>query len=89
MKDKLTLDKHHDTFWFLQLLHHLLQAVSTNYLGALCLIGQELIYLLCGTIVRTDHISMIIHVQNEVLTHDSQTNESDVSPATVKNSGQI
>lgn len=87
-EDTLTLDKHHDSFRFLQLLHHLLQAVSTNYLGTLCLIFQELIYLLCSAVVCTDHKSMIVHVQDEILAHDSQPNESNVGPSTVKYSSE-
>lgn len=87
-EDTLTLDKHHDSFWFLQLLHHLLQAVSTNYLGTLCLICQELVYLLCSAVVCTDHKSMIIHIQDEILAHDSQPNESNVGPETAKYSSE-
>jgi hypothetical protein len=42
------------------------------------LVCQEVIHLLNTTIVGGDGVSVIGHVENNVLTHDGQTNEAQI-----------
>ena len=48
------------------------QRVGTHDLGALSLIGKEVIYLAGRTVVRSDREALVVHVQNQVLTHHSK-----------------
>lgn len=61
------LDQHHDLARTLQLLAELLDRVSANNLGALGLVGQEVVNLGNGSVVGTDGEAMIVHVQDQVL----------------------
>lgn len=45
--------------------------------------GETLAHAIAGNTVVTHDDSVIIHVENQVLTHDSQSNDSDVSPVVV------
>ena len=55
--------------------------MGTNNFGPFGFVGKEGINLICGTIICTNHKSMVIHVKYEVLSHDSQPDESDVRTA--------
>lgn len=62
------LDQHHDLARALQLLAELLNRVSANNLGALGLVGQEVVNLGDGSVVGADGETMVVHVQDQVLT---------------------
>merc|ERR1719192_10019 len=80
------LHQDHHSSRFLQPRHHLLQAVSSGNIRPLGLLLQEVIHLLRGPVVGADLEAVVIHVEDEVLAHDGQTNESDV---TVSFSGHL
>lgn len=61
------LDQHHDLARALQLLAELLDRVSANNLGALGLVGQEVVNLGDGSVVGADGEAVIVHVQDQVL----------------------
>ena len=66
--DRLTsLDHEHGLAGPLELGGQLLHRVESHDLGALGLVGEELIHLGCGPVVRTHHEPMVIHVQDQVL----------------------
>jgi len=52
--------------------------MSADDLGALGFAAEEFIHLGDGAIEDGDGEAVIIHVENEVLAHDGQTDESDV-----------
>lgn len=86
----LTFDQHHHTSRLLQLAHHLLQRVRAHDLRALRLVVQKVVHLLRGAIVGADHEAMVVHVQDQVLTHHGQTDQSDIGTAVVRfRGGQI
>ena len=48
-------------------------------LRALGLVGEEMVHLLHGAVVGHDGEAVVVHVQNEVLAHDGQTDQCNVS----------
>jgi len=62
------LDEHHDLAGTLQLLAELLDRVSANDLGALGLVGQEVVNLGDGSVVGADGVTVVVHVEDQVLT---------------------
>ncbi len=75
---QLTLDQKHNFTWQLQFVHHILQRSSADHFCALGLILQKLVDLLDGAIVRAHHEAIIIHVQDEILTHNGQTDQGNI-----------
>ena len=47
--------------------------------GALGFVGEEVVHLLDGAVEGHDGEAVVVHVQNEILAHDGQTNQCDVS----------
>ena len=72
------LDQHHDAARALELGDHFFDRVRPLHLRALGLIGQELIHLVGRTVVSHHGKPMIVHVQNQVLTHDSQADQGNI-----------
>ena len=48
-------------------------------LGAFSFIDQKFVHFGCGAIIHNDRVSMVVHVEDEVLAHDGQSDETDVS----------
>ena len=58
---------------------HLLDGVRANDLGSLGFIGEEIVHLGDGAVEGDDGEAVVVHVENQVLAHDGQTNQCDVS----------
>ena len=61
------LDEHHDFAGTLELLAELLDRVGADDVGALGLVGEEVIDLGDGSVVGADGESVVVHVQDQVL----------------------
>ena len=72
------LHQEHHPPGFLELAHELLRRVGANDRLALGFVLEEVIDLRDGAVVRTDGVSVIGHVQDEVLAHDGQADEANV-----------
>ena len=46
---------------------------------ALGFVGEEVVHLLDGAVEGHDGEAVVVHVQNQILAHDGQTDECDVS----------
>ena len=56
-----------------------------TYVGVFCFIFKETCDLVVRPVESADYIAMIIHVQNEILTHDRQSDDGNVSPVNDRN----
>lgn len=63
-----SLDEHHDLARTLQLLAELLDRVGANDLGTLGLVGQKVVNLGNGSVVGADGVTVVVHVEDQVLT---------------------
>lgn len=61
--------------------------MGANDIGAFGAFAQELVHLGDGPVVGRDHEPVIVHVQNQVLAHDGQADESDVWSAVQRHVG--
>jgi len=52
--------------------------VRANDVRAFGTLLQELVHLLDGPVVGCDHKPVIVHVEDEILAHDGQADESEV-----------
>lgn len=77
-KLNFTFHKEHDTTRFLQLCTHFFNGMGSNDFGPFSLICKEIINLICSPVMRTYYIPMIIHVKDNVLAHNGQTNQGDI-----------
>jgi len=75
-------EKHHPS-WLLELGAELLDGVSTNDGLALGLVLQEAVDLGDGTVEGDDGEAVVSSVEDQVLTHDGQTDETEVSAVTL------
>jgi hypothetical protein len=73
------LDHHHDLSGLLQLAAELFNGVSTNDRFTLGTISKELVDLGGSTVVSAHGKSVIGHVQDQVLTHNGETDQTDIS----------
>jgi hypothetical protein len=73
-----TFDKEHNTSRFLEFFAHFLNGMGTDDFRSFRLISQKLINLIRGSVVCTDNVAMIIHVQNDVLAHHCQPDEGNI-----------
>lgn len=77
--DGLTsLDEEDDSPRPLELSAELLNGVGANDVGALSLVRKEVVNLGDGSVVGTDLEALVVHVKDQVLTHDGQTNKTNV-----------
>ncbi|QBM85749.1 hypothetical protein METSCH_A03740 [Metschnikowia aff. pulcherrima] len=82
--DGLTsLDQKHDSSWSLQVGHELLDGVGTNDGLALGLVVQELVDLGHRSVVSNDGEALVGGVQDQVLAHDGQTDQTKITTGTV------
>ena len=63
----------------LELGNHLFKTVGSNNLGPLGLVLEEIVDLLCRSVVGANLESVVIHVEDEVLTHHGEADEGDVA----------
>ena len=73
------LHQQHDAARFLEQPDEFLEAVRADDLGALGLVGEKFIDLADGAIVDRDDKAVVVHVEDDVLAHDGQSDEGDVS----------
>ena len=74
-----SLNEHHHSSWLLELRDELLDAVRANDGLALGLILQEAVHLLDCAVEGDNGEAVVSHVQDQILTHDGQANEAEVS----------
>jgi len=53
--------------------------VRANDLRAFGFVGEKRIYLVGGAVVSDDGEAVVVHVEDEILAHDGQTDECDVT----------
>ena len=73
------LDEHHHAARFFQQRNHFRERMRADDFGALGFVGEEMVHLLDRAVERDDGEAVVVHVENEVLAHDGQTDECDVS----------
>ncbi len=57
----------------------LFDGVRADDLGALGLVGEEVVDLRDGAVEDRHLISVVVHVEHEVLPHDCQTDQTDIT----------
>ena len=62
-----------------ELRDHLFDGMGADHVGAIRFLGEKVIDLRHGPVVNDYGETVIVHVQNEILSHDGQANERDVS----------
>ena len=72
-------DHQHDFSRRSELRHELLDAVGTDNLGTAGRTGEELGGPSRGAVEHRHRVAVVVHVQYQVLAHDSQPDQSDVS----------
>jgi len=73
------LDEHHHSARQLELGNHLSDGMCAEHFRALGLVREEVIHFFRGAVVGDDGEAVVVHVENEILAHDGQTDESDVA----------
>src|SRR6185436_5209741 len=63
----------------LELRHNVLDGMSTEYIGAFGFLVKKIVDLRDGTVVGNNPKPVVVHVEDEVLTHNGQAYHSDVS----------
>ena len=84
LRDKIVhglagLHEHHDPAWAFEFRDEFLNRVRSLDFRALRLIGEEVIHLRGGAVVDDDGVAVVVHVEDEILAHDGQSDETDVS----------
>merc|ERR1719505_266912 len=64
---------------FFELGNHFFHGVSTNYVCTFCLIGEKIVNFGHCTIKCYHSKAMIIHIQYDILSHDSKANKGNIS----------
>ena len=72
------LDQHHHAPRPLEMRHQFLNRVRPNDFGALGFLVQEIIHLGHGPVVNCDGESVIVHVEDKVLSHDRQAYQCNI-----------
>ena len=75
-----TLNEHHDTSGLLEFGDQFAKRMSSNDALALGLVSQEVIHFGSSPVEGTYDETVIRHIQDQVLTHDGQTDQSNISP---------
>jgi hypothetical protein len=73
------LDEEHHTSWLLELGDEILDAVGANNGLSLGLVLQEAVDLCDGSVESHDSEAVVSHVEDQILTHDGQANEAEIS----------
>ncbi len=73
------LDHEHHPARLLEQRGHFLERMRADDLGALGGVIEKIVHLGNGAIERHDGEAVVVHVQNEVLAHDGQSDQCDVS----------
>jgi len=77
--DGLTgLDEEDDSTGGLEALAELLDGVGADDVGALGLVLEEVVDLGGGSVVSADFEALVVHVEDQVLAHDGETDETNV-----------
>jgi len=72
------LDHEHDAAGLFEEPDHLLDRMGAADVGAFGLFGEELVHP-GESAVEGDHaIAVVVHVEDQILAHDGQTNECDI-----------
>ena len=58
---------------------HLLDRVGADDVCPLGLVVEEIVHLGDGAVVGHDRVAVVVHVEDQVLAHDGQADECDVS----------
>ena len=72
------LDQQHDPARLFEEAHQFLEAVRADDAGPFGFVGQELVDLADRAVVDGDDIAVVVHVQDDVLAHDGQSDKSDI-----------
>ena len=73
------LTMQHDAARLLEQADHFLDGVGADDLRALGFVGEEVVDLGDGAVEDGDYEAVVVHVEDEVLAHDGQADETDVS----------
>ena len=77
--ENYTLHEHHNTTGFLQFSDQFTKRVSTDDTFTFGLVVEKVVHFRSSSIKSTDDESVICHVQNKILAHNGQSNQTDVS----------
>jgi hypothetical protein len=58
---------------------HLGDAARADDVCALCFAGQKFVHAGGGAIVSHDSVAVVVHIENEIPAHYSQSDESDIA----------
>lgn len=72
------LDEENHLARALKLGNEFLDRLGANDVGALSLVGEEVVHLAGGTVVGADGEALVVHVEDQVLTHDGKADEADI-----------
>ena len=75
-----TFDKKHDLARLLELVNHVAEGLGADDLGVLGLVPQKVVNLLDGAVERANGEPVVVHVQDQVLAHDCQSDQRQISP---------
>ena len=73
------LDHEHDAARALEQAGELLDGMRADDLGALGFVGEEVVHLGDGAVEDGDLEAVVVHVEDEVLAHDGQADEADIT----------
>jgi len=76
-------DEEHHTAGLLQLTNELFNRVGAFDRFSLCLVCQEVVNFGDGSVEGNDIVSVVSRVQDQVLAHDGQANEAEISPGSI------
>ena len=75
---KGTFDEHHNAARFLEFVDQILQGMGTDDALALGFVGQEFVHFGRRSIVGANDKAVIGHVQDQILAHHRQTNQTNI-----------
>ena len=81
---RASLDEDDDLSGSLEGLDEFLNGLATNDVGSLGFVVHKVVDLGSGSVVGGNGESLVVHVEDQVLTHDGQADETDVSTAEAK-----
>src|ERR1039457_2690727 len=73
------LDEHHHAARGLEVGNHFRDGMRAENFRPLRLVCEKMIHLFRGAVVSDDGKTVVVHVENEILAHDGQTDECDVA----------
>src|SRR6185503_17044061 len=72
-------DHEHDAAWTLEKGRELGDGVGADDIGSFCFIGDEVVDLGDGPVEDRDLESMVVHVEDEILSHDCKADEAGIA----------